>query len=451
MPLFNIFRSKVKKEELPSNPVDPPTTPGTNLKIRDLGKFGSDDDETPISYNKLNDVYLSDSTTFNEINEIAFIVSRDFTVVSQFGDDENNEGVTAINDWIRTYNMRPKIRKYMEELARDRRFGTSYGELVTLRNKLINNGNPITVDMVTISPHTVSESSMKRDKYGRLIHFEQMGENSIVWDGLKDCANIQVIKWNENTYSKTGVSHLVPAYYDIKNYKDFRLYIMEIFKKDVRPIVEHTLISEGLSDKQVKAYFSEYQDMLNTTRAKKLFDIFKTDKWTTEIKGFQGKMLDNSTLLKILDIHRREALRFPNMASGEGTNKATMEVQKRHLDQTKVKSIEQKLISEAIEPLFKRVLAEMGINAPVPTIEQAFLQALDVVAQAQSDMYNFQILGPQYASIVAERMGIQNYDADWKMKEAEKMAKFNKPVSKEGEGNELSKDGFSQGKETRTE
>jgi hypothetical protein len=444
MPLKDYFKSKkavaVSTETV--NPVDPPSTPGRNVTLRGFGKFGIDDDESPISYKKLDGVYLSDATTFNEINEISFMVSRPFTVVSQYDDEENNPGVVAINQWMKDYNMRPKITKYLEEMTRDRRGGTSYGELVSLRNPLINNGNAITVDAVTISPHTIVESMTKRDKFGRLIHLEQSAEANVAWDGLEECSSIQIIRWNENTYSKTGVSHIVPAYYDIKNYKDFRLYIMEIFKKDVRPIVQHVLQSEGLNDKQVKAHFADYQSMLDSCRSKKLYDMFMTDKWETKVIGFQGKMLDNSTLLKILDIHRREALRFPNMASGEGTNKATMEVQKRHLDQTKVKAIENKLISDLIEPIFKRVLAELGVNAPCPTIEFQAMQALDLLTQAQSDEIYTNILGPNYTKVIAERMGMKNFDPDWKLKQAEAMFKIQpKPQAGEATGDDKEEKG----------
>lgn len=417
----------------------------TNLIIdSERGIYGTDDDESPITYENIFTLLKSDSTVFNEVNDVAYLASRDFKVVSQDWDEEQNEGVKAIQGWMKEYNTYPKLQKYIEEMVRDRAYGLSCGELVDITNPIINGGNPILFDFVTISPHTIDVYQMERDRLGNLTRFVQSPteQGQVIWEG-DECDNLQIVKWNQNDYSKIGLSHLVPSYTDIKNFKDLRLYILEIFKKDARPIVEHTLDSEDLSDKQVKAYFSKYQNMLNTIRSKKMTEIFKTEKWTTEIKGFQGKMLDYSSIVNKLDIQRREALRYPNMASGEGTNKATMEVQRAAWNQTKIAIVDRIVRRDIVEPIFRKVLIQLGMpDAPCPTIQQDALASLDKLVDAQADAYYAEILGPQYASLVAERVGIRDYDADWKQKAAE--AQMNM------KSNMLGQDGFSKGKENRT-
>lgn len=387
-------------------------------QIAALGIYGTrDDDESPKSYDSIYTLYKSDDAFFNETNDVATQVAPDYSVVSKDGDEEDNEGVKAIREWEKTYNMHSEILRFLEELTRDRRFGTSYGEIITLKNPLVNKGNPITCRLASISPLSVQETYTERDKFGRLIYFAQQGTSGLnEWKGLKECKDIIIIRWNENEYSKTGVSQIVPCYDNINSFKNQRLFVDEILKRDMRPLVFHNFDGDGIGSEQAKKHIADYKTMIDNTRAKKMFDIFRSLRWTTDIKGYQGQMIDWSPLARMFNQRRHSALRYPDFNNGEGTNKATIETIKSNWDYTKIRPTQMKLIREFLEPLYDRVLNELGLpNAPRPTIKFDPFTSLNALEQAQTDLYYTQMLGPYWEKVVAEKMGIRNYDENWRI------------------------------------
>jgi hypothetical protein len=283
---------------------------------------------------------------------------------------------------------------------------------------------------------------MKRDKWGRLIHFEQYSTDgkTHVWDGLDKCKNIIVIKWNESDYSLTGVSHLSPAYTDINGARNMKDYFMEIYKRDARPMVRHVLATkdQNKSPTQIKAEFKDRKTMLSEAKKKQMTDLMETDAWDVKTNDIGKQSIDFSPIGKFFTQQRQTALRYPDMTTGLGTNKATMEVIQSHFSQFKIGVIQQKHIDVWIEPLYAKVLKELNVVAPTPTHKFIPLPALDKVVEATFDTYMVAMLGPSWEKVVAEKNGIKDYDPEWRAKQSESMAK----AQSQAIPKELRKDGL---------